>query len=192
MSTGVMITRAQPFHRGHLNVVNLMLRENDKVLIIVSSANKSGTKRNPYDIEFRKNYIKELLTRYLTNDDYSRIKIITLIDFSKEDYTPAVKEWGRFLYYNIVNSIEEKGFTIYYNDDLSIINNWFDESIKERISIRHIERDDISSTKLREAILNDDKEYKEMALIDKNLYAYELQSILKQVRDNPKEDIMIN
>ena len=35
---GVLVTRGQPLHSGHIKVINQALCENDKVLIVIGSA----------------------------------------------------------------------------------------------------------------------------------------------------------
>lgn len=58
MEYGVFITRAQPFHNGHLKVLKKMLAENDRVLLIVGSADMFRPARNPFSIGYRTNSVK--------------------------------------------------------------------------------------------------------------------------------------
>ena len=51
--TGVFIARMQPIHNAHIWIIEKMLQECDNILIIIGSANKSGTLRNPFDVKFR-------------------------------------------------------------------------------------------------------------------------------------------
>ena len=65
------------------------------------------------------------------------------------------KEWGLYLYYNIVAAVNQKEFSIYYNDDISIINAWFPQYLQQRINIKQrIRIDGISSSKIRAHIKN--------------------------------------
>lgn len=157
MKYGVLLTRAQPFHEGHIEVVKHALTENDRVLIVVGSANKVETERNPFHVAFR-----NILTCYALRDHglTSDVDVITIADWSKEDAYQYAKEWGNFFYYNVVNAIDSKTFTMYYNDDVNIVKNWFVPEIAERIEIKNIPRtSDVSSTKIREAILKGDMDY---------------------------------
>ena len=61
MVTGVMLTRAQPFHKGHMDVVNQILKENERCLIVIGSANKCNTERNPLMITDRTRMITHVL-----------------------------------------------------------------------------------------------------------------------------------
>jgi len=47
MNIGVFLSRMQPLHIGHLGIIDKVLAENDKLLILIGSANKKGTVRNP-------------------------------------------------------------------------------------------------------------------------------------------------
>lgn len=171
MKVGVILSRCQPLHKGHLEMINKALAENDKVLFIIGSADKSGTERNPFSISYRINMFRTALD---FADDKSRISYMTLNDWSsdtdipKQDNITGViadaslvnKEWGMYLYYNIVNHIGQKDFTFYYNDDTSLVSAWFPDFIKNRITVNNSTRlDDISSSAIRTAIRNGDKDY---------------------------------
>ena len=166
MEYGVFITRAQPIHSGHISVIKKILEENDKALIILGSADKCRTKRNPFKAQERFNMLNQAIEYY--HLDRNRIDIITLSDFSadneipynsnvgstNQNYETVNKEWGLYLYYNIVSKIKEKTFSIYYNDDPAIIKEWFPDYIWSRIALKSFERDHISSSLIREAILD--------------------------------------
>ena len=153
MNYGIIIMRAQPFHMGHISVVREILSQNDRALIVVGSANKSGTKRNPLSIEDRISIVNEALKDQNLSD---RVLVMPLSDWSMENAYAYVKEWGCFLYYNVVNAIRTKEFTIYYNDDKSIVENWFNETLMPRITIKNTPRGsiDVSGTQIRDALLN--------------------------------------
>ncbi len=154
MKYGVIIMRAQPVHKGHIDIINQALDGNDRVLVVIGSANKSGTKRNPLPINVRIELLHKALIDYALEDV---VDVMVLSDWSAEDAYQYAKEWGSFLYYNIVNEIQTKTFTIYYNDNPETVRNWFTPEIAERIKIKSTERvRDISGTKVREAFENDD------------------------------------
>ena len=55
---GVIIARLQPIHNGHLELIRQALNENDKVLVLVGSADKLN-KRNPIPMkQFMKHVTK--------------------------------------------------------------------------------------------------------------------------------------
>lgn len=171
MKVGVILSRCQPLHIGHIEMINKALAENNKVLFIIGSADKSGTERNPFSISYRINMFKSALAFV---DDESRVSFITLRDLSSDDNIPKQdnkagvvndaslvnKEWGMYLYYNIVNAIGQEDFTFYYNDDSSLVSAWFPDFIWDRITISSsIRIDDISSSAIRSAMHDDNKDY---------------------------------
>jgi nicotinamide-nucleotide adenylyltransferase len=185
---GVMLTRLQPVHNGHISVLKQILKENEYALIIIGSANKSGTERNPFSVTDRKGLLIDSIIG--SNLDINRIRILELDDWSMENAYKYKKEWGNFLYYNIVNAIHQKNFTFYYNDDISIVKGWFVDEIAERIEVRNTPRtDDISSTRVREAILSNDLFYLKRAVPDA-VYSFrdDLKERLKQC---DKEDFIM-
>lgn len=153
--------RAQPMHLGHLDVIKKASAENERVLVFVGSANKSGTKRNPLDISDRLFFVRSVIE----SEKLNNVVVAPLSDWSKEDAYALAKEWGRFFYYNAVNALESKTFTLYYNDDIGIARNWFDEDLQKRVTIVYSEKSrDISATKIREAIIADDTDFLEKVL----------------------------
>lgn len=171
MGTGVLLTRCQPLHYGHIKVLQQMLTENDKVILVIGSADKSSTERNPFDIRLR--YELSILTlRYYNMQD--KVQISTLSDWSSDSDIPkqdnltgivdeprsVAQEWGSYLYYNLVNITESKYFTFYYNDDISLVKEWFPAYILSRVTIKSCERfDDFSSSAIRKALIDCDMKY---------------------------------
>lgn len=153
---GVILTRAQPFHNGHLSMVKQAAAECKNVLVVIGSANKNGTKRNPFPIEYRKNIVEKILQAeelYGTN-----VQVISLSDWSMENAAEYVKEWGTFFYCNVVNAIGKKSFVFYYNDNPDIAKNWFNKDILKHVFIKSSGRTDvdISSTMVREMLLHEE------------------------------------
>lgn len=161
---GVLLTRAQPFHNGHLETVKKILEENDMALIVIGSSNKSHMVRNPFPIQMRESIVKATLLEGL-QEDYNRCKVLALADWSMESAAEYAEEWGKFFYYNIVNSICTKKFKLYYNDNITIVRGWFNEELMSRVEIVQSPRiNDISSTKIRDIfkkwnVSDEDMEY---------------------------------
>ena len=75
------------------------------------------------------------------------------------------KEWGMYLYYNIVSKTGKKEFTFYYNDDISLIREWFPEFLQNRITVKSIQRlDNISSSAIRQAMIDGNIKYIEKCI----------------------------
>lgn len=187
---GVFLARMQPVHNAHLYLVRKALDENDKVLIVLGSENKVDMLRNPYDITLR----EEMLRECLTDEDNKKLEIVTLPDWSMESDKESDKIWGRYFYYNVVSRINQKRFSIYYSDDPKILDSWFnDTEVREYITYRNFERSSIfeglSSTKIRNAFIEDNEDYiKEYCPESVQKRFVYLKKYYQDVKTNPKED----
>lgn len=187
---GVFLARMQPVHNAHLYLVRKALDENDKVLIVLGSENKVDMLRNPYDISLR----EEMLRECLTDEDNKKLEIVTLPDWSMESDKESDKIWGRYFYYNVVSRINQKRFSIYYSDDPKILDSWFNGTeVREYITYRNFERSSIfeglSSTKIRNAFIEDNEDYiKEYCPESVQKRFVYLKKYYQDVKTNPKED----
>ncbi|MFH1721704.1 MAG: nicotinamide-nucleotide adenylyltransferase [Candidatus Altiarchaeota archaeon] len=58
MTTALFIGRFQPFHLGHLKVLEWAADRNDKLLVGIGSSQEQGTEKNPFSFEQRKQMIE--------------------------------------------------------------------------------------------------------------------------------------
>lgn len=193
---GVFLSRMQPLHIGHLGIIELALEENDKVIILIGSKNKRGTMRNPLDVKLRREILEDALLEKFGQDYKERIIISELPDWSMETEVETFLEWGRYLYYNIVSLAEQKEFSIYFSDEKELIQSWFEEELQSRIDFRLFERNNmfnaVSSTKIRQAFLDEDKEYIEKSCPNAVVRRYDdIKRIIEEVNKNPIEDYTI-
>lgn len=160
---GVILARFQPIHNGHLALIKKALQENDKVLILIGSADKVNL-RNPIPVSIRKEYVKKSINELLDKDDTLQCEsyyIIELDDYSDE--SDNSHDWGFYLYANIVKHIGQDKFTIYYSDGFEIITAWFPGWIMRNcISMSLMARggveDGISATYVRNLIISNSKD----------------------------------
>lgn len=190
---GVFLSRMQPLHIGHLGIIEKAMSENDLVVVLIGSKNKRGTIRNPLNIDLRKIILEEALEEKFGKESKDKIIISELPDWSMETEIESNIEWGRYLYYNIVSLSEQKHFSMYFSDEKEIIENWFEDNIKDRITLRLFERNNmfeaVSSTKIRNAFLNNDKEYIEKSCPNAVIKRFdEIKKIIEEVYNNPIED----
>lgn len=54
----VFIGRFQPFHIGHMSVVEKILTQYPQLLLVIGSADKSGTLDNPWTVQKREELIR--------------------------------------------------------------------------------------------------------------------------------------
>lgn len=193
VSTGAFLMRAQPLHKAHLNIIKRALAENDHVVVVLGSFNKWGTERNPFQGIARKRLLEEALADEFDKYDLMRIKIVEMPDWSMETDDAQKKEWGRYLYYNIVRAAGSRNFRMYYSDTPEIMESWFEPELMARIEFRFMERSGIlnglSATKIREAILKGDKEYVRQYCPPVMVREFDdLQYVLQKVYENPRED----
>lgn len=156
---GVIIARLQPIHNGHLELISQALNENDKVLVLVGSADKLN-KRNPIPINMRLEMAMEAVAEKF-GDDAGRIDIRPLDDLTDE--SDNSHDWGFYLYSKIVGITRSPEFTIYYSDGFEIIMLWFPPFITRnfvsfKLNARGTIADNISATKVRHMIMNKDEE----------------------------------
>ena len=57
---GLLVGRFQTFHKGHQSLVETGMKLCDRMLILVGSAQESGTERNPFNIKTRIDTIEEI------------------------------------------------------------------------------------------------------------------------------------
>ena len=187
---GVFLARMQPVHNAHLYMINKALQESDMVLVVLGSENKVDMIRNPYDVELRKQMLRECFDE----EQNSRIKIATLPDWSTESDIENTKIWGRYFYYNVVSRIGQKKFSIYYSDNPATLESWFDDTeVRQYITYRIFERnavfDGLSATNIRINLAFGNKEYIEKYCQKSVLDRFEyLVSYYKDVVDDPKAD----
>lgn len=166
---GVILFRAQPFHLGHFNTIQVAAKECEDVYVFIGSANKVGTERNPLPIELRLDLVKNSVK------DMKNIHVFPLDDLTDEaDNSP---DWSRYLYNSIYNHTGSTHFTVYYCDNPQIMLSWFSSDYhREMIAFKFlnrfkgVENNGISATLIRKAI----KEENEIYLL-RNLppYVYE-------------------
>ena len=187
---GVFLARMQPVHNAHLFMVNKALDECDKVLIVLGSENKVDMLRNPYDITLREQMLRECF-----NDEQNKkLSIVTLPDWSMESDVESAEIWGRYFYYNVVSRIGQKTFSIYYSDDVAILDSWFNNTeVRQYITYRNFERNNIfnglSATKIRQAFIENNIDYIKEFCPDSVVTRFDqLASYYKNVTKNPKED----
>lgn len=161
---GVILARVQPVHNGHLALIEKALKENDKVLVLVGSADKCNA-RNPIPISLRMQMLEEALTDHFgevfANHKSERITVYGLDDLTSE--SDNNHEWGFYLYSTIVGLTNNARFTMYYSDGFEIITTWFPGFIlKNYVSLSLLARNSvhsgISATSVRKFIIEGDVE----------------------------------
>lgn len=160
MKIGVFLARFQPIHKSHELIIHKALSENDKVYIFVGSADKSRQERNPFTVKERQKMIEEIFPSAIFKD---RLIVVPLNDYSHENDIDNNKAWGEYLYKNIQDTIKQPSFSLYYSDKPEIMLDWFTEEQMKNINFCFLDRTkmfkNLSATKIRRALINDDNDY---------------------------------
>jgi nicotinamide-nucleotide adenylyltransferase len=141
VTRGLYVGRFQPFHLGHLEAIQRVLKETNEAVIVIGSAQYSHNINNPFTAGERLVMIRRALTE--ADVDYSRVWIVPVPDVhlhmlwvaALEGYTPRFK-------------------IVYSNESLT--RRLFMEAGYKVKSIRFYDRKDYNSTLVREKMLKGD------------------------------------
>ncbi len=82
----LIIGRFQPFHKGHLRLMEFAAKEADTLIIGIGSSQESGTRENPFSAEERRSMIENSLAGI-------KFKIFNIPDINNNElWVPHVKQ----------------------------------------------------------------------------------------------------
>lgn len=143
---GIIIGRFQPIHIGHEDIINKTLAIADKTAIFIGSSQESGTAKNPFDYNFRKKLIEEIYSEKIKN---KILEIYPLPDRGLGNNS----SWGDYVLDTIYNTCGEMP-DLFVTGKECRREKWFED---KNISILQMPKTiDISATKLRQNIINND------------------------------------
>lgn len=151
---GLIVGRFQHIHKGHQKLIEIGLRLCDKLLIFIGSANQKISSRNPYTYEYRKSLIEII---YKEEIEKGKIVIAPLNDF--EDSNCLTPAWGEYVLNSAKDILGGYPNCIIYGKDKNIFKCFSKESVKNLTEV-YVDRQSlmISATKMRDFLLNDEKE----------------------------------
>ena len=82
----VFVGRFQPFHRGHLSVIEYLLSKFDQVLVVIGSSDKFRTPENPFTVGERHAMVKATLDDLKVKPD--KFKVVPLPDIDDDEKWP--------------------------------------------------------------------------------------------------------
>ncbi|GLS28042.1 bifunctional nicotinamide-nucleotide adenylyltransferase/Nudix hydroxylase [Marinibactrum halimedae] len=147
----VFIGRFQPFHRGHLAVIQEGLRHTQQMIILCGSAHQPRTTRNPWSVEER----MEMIRANFTDNENQRIHIAPLMDivYNDEAWVQNVQMTVNGIvaaHFGVVHKSPKIGLIGHSKDQssyyLKLFPQWASESVKNY--------EGISATPIRERILS--------------------------------------
>lgn len=78
---GLAVMRCQPFHIGHINLINHMLEDCDAVTVVLGSIQEKRTEKNPFSYQQR----KEMIQNYYKNNALSsKMRILGIPDLGDD------------------------------------------------------------------------------------------------------------
>ena len=137
---GLLIGRFQPFHLGHLEALQFALSKVDKLWVGLGSSNKPIEKSNPFSAEERKEMI-------LSSIDDSMKNKITIY------FIPDVDNHVKWI--EKIDTIVPKFDIVFSNDPLT--DHLYSKRTVQVIPIPFLKRDQLSGTRIRDLIKNDQK-----------------------------------
>ena len=171
---GLFCGRFQPIHRGHTNIIAEAMKQCDTLVIAIGSAQESGTKKNPFSFEFR----KELIMRSIS---FVTCKVI-IIGVNDRAEVKDDAGWGQYLLNEVYKQTGLRP-TINFSGAEEIRSHWFDGVEMEQVAINRQETP-ISSTMVRQRLLDDN--YLEFCYITPAMIwmKYEkMRNIVKEIYD---------
>jgi nicotinamide-nucleotide adenylyltransferase len=141
VNRGLYVGRFQPFHLGHLEAIQYVLKEIDEVVIAIGSAQYSHNANNPFTAGERLVMIRDALKE--AGVDYSLVWVVPVPDVHLHMLWVAALE-GYTPHFNVV----------YSNEPLT--RRLFMEAGYKVRHIRFFDRKDYNSTLVREKMLKDD------------------------------------
>ncbi len=81
MATALFVGRFQPLHKGHLHIISQALRDNERLVVVVGSAQEKNTLENPLSTEERMRMIEGALGAM----GLSNVVLVPLEDFNNNE-----------------------------------------------------------------------------------------------------------
>lgn len=152
MQSALFIGRFQPFHKGHLQVVKEILKTNDRVIIAIGSAELNFLPENPFTASERYQMIEESLQEAKINPKkYCIIPVQNINNYA--------------IWVNHVNTYVPPYTRLYTGSDIvkACYDGKYSNSAKTGPEIINLDRHfDISATRVRKAIIEQDPELQKM------------------------------
>lgn len=143
---GVIVGRFQTLHRGHEMIIDKAVELCDEVGIFIGSSQESGTNKNPYSYELRRELLENVYGE--------QVKIYPLPDAGLGN----VPAWGDYVLRHVKDRFGRYPDLLVSGKEGRRID-WFDNAAELAISELYVPKSiNISGTKMREMMENDQEE----------------------------------
>lgn len=170
---GLVIGRFQPFHKGHKFLVDAALDSCDQVIVVIGSAQAYDTPKNPLGWGERYAIISNVYKDEVLNGRLHILPVNDRVNYSNDS------SFGEYIDAQVENALGMH-FDCVIEGKEEIRTDWYKTlPLKGTIQVDR-EGLDVSATKIREAILNDDYEYLDKYGVEEAKgYYYRMKRILK-------------
>ena len=148
---GLIVGRFQVYHLGHEDMIRRSLAICDQTIILIGSAQEANTAKNPFSFDFR----KEILTRvFKTEIDNGQLLIEALNDIGVGNNST----WGEYVLNECYRHLKCYPDILVSGKESRRVS-WFD-NLEIKLAELYIPKTiPVSSSKMREAMINGDFEY---------------------------------
>lgn len=143
---GILVGRFQTIHAGHEMMINTAAALCDRVGIFVGSSQESGTNKNPFTYELRKDMLKTLFG--------DKVKVYPLPDIGVGNNSA----WGDYVLGNVESNFGRLPDILISGKEARRVD-WFDSVDGVSIAELYIPKTiNVSATEMRKCFINDDRE----------------------------------
>lgn len=175
---GLIIGRFQIIHNGHVNMIKTALASCDRVLLFIGSSQESGTQKNPLCFLQRYNLMSLIFHEEMQS---GHLIVKPLPDIGAGNNA----KWGEYVLYT-ADKLYDFHPQLIISGKEDRRTSWFDSSIAELFIPKTI---NVSSTAMRDAMLNDNKAFWETYSPPELHEEYaSLRQTLIESQDNPYTD----
>ena len=174
---GILVGRFQTLHTGHEMIIEKAIELCDEVGIFIGSSQESGTNKNPFSYELRKEILENVFG--------DRVQIFPLPDLGVGN----VAAWGDYVLENVTNRFGRYPDLLISGKESRRVD-WFDNAADLAISELYVPKSiDISASEMRDLFIQDNEEEWRKFTNPANWHEYEkLRTIVLRSKDNMETD----
>ena len=146
---GLVLGRFQGLHIGHEAVIRKALSVCDRVIVMIGSADKSGTAHDPFPVSLRKEMLAAMFPRLVKN---GRVILVPLDDLGVGN----VPAWGDYVIDSAKKAVGMPECIVYGDEDKC--RTWFPNHPEIRYISLNRSVIDVNATRMRKIILDNDEE----------------------------------
>ena len=146
---GLVLGRFQGLHAGHEAVIRKALSVCERVVVMIGSADKSGTAHDPFPVSLRKEMLTAMFPRLTKN---GRLILVPLPDLGVGN----VPAWGDYVLENAKAAVGMPECIVYGDEDKC--RTWFPNHPEIRYISLNRKDIEMNGTRLRKIILKNEEE----------------------------------